>query len=317
MNKEYFLQMNEEELKKFFASEQEESSQIEFKRGDSDLYNIYKEICAFANTDGGILIYGAPNEKTDNSKVPKRKYCIGELILSNSNKSEDALLSAISSNISPSPPSIEIKRINFNRGAAFILYVPKSNIKPHQFNGAYYIRVNTMSTPAAHGLVESMFRQRQDIELELDLRFFKRFLLGANNEFYTLKISISNKSKYPARNVEVYFVLTGKISEAEGNSVEDYLKYKLGKKYGRDKAMILSKSWEIKKGVVNGLWDTRNIKNLQFHSNSDHFYFEIHYWAQDVPATYKAYKISKDNSIVEVDLENDTPEKAEYYSWIN
>ncbi len=60
-NKEVY-KVTLEELITFFQSEQEESALLEFKSGESSLEDIYKEVTAFVNTEGGILIIGAPKE---------------------------------------------------------------------------------------------------------------------------------------------------------------------------------------------------------------------------------------------------------------
>jgi hypothetical protein len=49
-----------QDLEEFFTSEQEETSILEFKSGEVQLEDVYKEIAAFLNTERGLLIVGAP-----------------------------------------------------------------------------------------------------------------------------------------------------------------------------------------------------------------------------------------------------------------
>lgn len=50
------------DLQSFFELGQEETEIIEFKTGDVSLEKIYSEVSAFLNTQGGLLIIGAPKE---------------------------------------------------------------------------------------------------------------------------------------------------------------------------------------------------------------------------------------------------------------
>ena len=71
--------LNISDLVTFFETEQEETSVLEFKSGDVEIIDLYKEITAFLNTEGGLLIIGAPREikKTIGKTVVKT--CIGEV----------------------------------------------------------------------------------------------------------------------------------------------------------------------------------------------------------------------------------------------
>jgi predicted HTH transcriptional regulator len=50
------------DLKEFFSEPKDETATLEFKSGDVDVIKLYKEIAAFLNTEGGLLIVGAPRE---------------------------------------------------------------------------------------------------------------------------------------------------------------------------------------------------------------------------------------------------------------
>jgi hypothetical protein len=43
-------------LKEFFSPPQEETSVLEFKSGGVEIIDIYKEVAAFLNTEGGLLV---------------------------------------------------------------------------------------------------------------------------------------------------------------------------------------------------------------------------------------------------------------------
>jgi len=71
-NKEIY-DLEIDDLKAFFSTEQEETSLIEFKSGAVEVDTIYKEVAAFLNTEGGILVIGAPEEKPILLDGKKRK----------------------------------------------------------------------------------------------------------------------------------------------------------------------------------------------------------------------------------------------------
>jgi predicted HTH transcriptional regulator len=131
-------------LTNFFVTQQEESSKIEFKSGEVEIESLYKEVCAFLNTDGGVLVLGAPKEKTlQLNKHTKKRICQGDLTPTNF-RSSSWLHQKISSNISPSPFGTVIQEILTEAGNYFIFEIPKSINPPHQSlsDGTYYIRID-------------------------------------------------------------------------------------------------------------------------------------------------------------------------------
>lgn len=54
------------DIEDYFASPQEETSIVEFKSGGVEIIDLYKEVTAFLNTEGGLIIVGTPKEKKTN-----------------------------------------------------------------------------------------------------------------------------------------------------------------------------------------------------------------------------------------------------------
>ncbi len=146
-----------DDLKEFFTEEKEETSFLEFKTGELEIEKIYRGVCAFLNTDGGILIIGAPRER----EVDKKRTCIGELIPTKKIKSEASLGHLIAANISPTPGRLNIKHFKYKDGFVFIIEVFKSAHPPHQVSneGKYYIRLDKEARPAPHGIIEALFKK--------------------------------------------------------------------------------------------------------------------------------------------------------------
>jgi hypothetical protein len=158
------------DLESFFKLPQEESSIMEFKSGKVEVDELYREICAFLNTEGGILIVGAPQEKKIKIGTKERKICVGDLTDSIITEL-DSLVRSISSNISPMPDNIKVKQLEHANGKSFIIEVPQSLTPPHQVNkeGKYYIRFERDSRPAPHGIVEALFYKRQKPNLDVGI----------------------------------------------------------------------------------------------------------------------------------------------------
>lgn len=190
MNKNSFLNKVVEDITVFdvieyFSEEQYETSTIEFKSGRVEYEKIYCEVSAFLNTNGGIIVIGAPEKQIINGKEVYK----GDLTPSKIIKSGFILSQKLSSNIVPAAYSINIKELDYKDGKVFILDIPQSHYPPHQnsMDGKYYIRIETETTKAPHGLIQALFfkRQSSNIESELSLYtsddFKKHILLTITN----------------------------------------------------------------------------------------------------------------------------------------
>lgn len=204
-----------EDLIHFFEEEQEESAVIEFKTGEIDILKIYREITAFLNSEGGILIIGSPREQSKNINNSITKFCKGELIPSHF-KGKDWLIQKISANIFPTPANIKIHEMSILTGRCFILDIPPSFTPPHQCeDGKYYIRLEREAKAASHGIVESLFFKRQKSSLKIELSIFSKI---DNEDIRIISASLKNESLFNAQNVVYRIELWGSfIIEEEFN----------------------------------------------------------------------------------------------------
>jgi len=189
--------LNIEDLKYYFSIRQEENSTLEFKSGEVEIDDLYKEVTAFLNTEGGMIIIGSPRESKDKNGKRTVCYCQGELTFSKF-ISKDWLNQKLFSNITPSPTDIYIKEFTTEQGNAFIIDVPQSMYPPHQSNcdGRYYIRIDNEAKPAPHGLVQALFDKRKKPKLRVQI---KKNVLDELNDKITF--SIHNDSEIPADKV--------------------------------------------------------------------------------------------------------------------
>lgn len=191
-----------EDIVEFFKFERQETAVLEFKSGRAEVEKITQEVCAFLNTDGGVIIYGSPEEiKTDSGYK-----CIGDLTPTTKVRSKVSLGSSIASNISPFPNGINIHQIEVEGGFIFIIEVPKSIYSPHQVSnqGKYFIRMDTEARPAPHGFVEAMFFKRQKPNLDLNIK-----VDYSKGTYIDIEFSLSNDNEYTAQNIGFIFDIYG------------------------------------------------------------------------------------------------------------
>jgi hypothetical protein len=167
-SKAYFgKKLNEllfQDIVNYFVVEKEESDKIEYKsfseqhgNFSNKLDGVIRGICAFLNSEGGILIWGAP----EGVKLEHRKEKIFQGVLSPVNEliEKDSLISKISDSITPLPIGISVQVLNNDNKYVYIFEIQKSEYKPHQFKNTYYARLDGQTKPAPHYLIEALFKQ--------------------------------------------------------------------------------------------------------------------------------------------------------------
>lgn len=119
---------------------------------------IAKDVSAFANSDGGLLIYGVEEDKA--SHLPVR---IDAGVESKWNR--EWLEQVITSNVNPRIDGVEIRQFILANGNSVICaQVPKSFRGPHQASdNKYYKRFNFSSFPMEHYEVEDTRSRRQEL----------------------------------------------------------------------------------------------------------------------------------------------------------
>lgn len=147
----------------FFETEREENNNIEFKsyienqkegiKGNER--GVLKAICGFLNSDGGLLIWGAP--KGEYSSEKSEKIFKGELSLVKVKYEKDQFINKVSDNITPLPRNIKFHSIENNGKYLYLIEIGKSEYAPHQFKNQYYMRMDGQTKPAPHHYVEALF----------------------------------------------------------------------------------------------------------------------------------------------------------------
>lgn len=151
-----------EYIQEFFATVKDESLYLEFKSfSQQGPYGpkedaIKKAVCAMLNSEGGVVIWGAPTETRD---ANGNTAAVGALTPFASNLDRDRLINILSSSIIPLPVAIRVQKLqNENEESVFVIEVEKSPEKPHQFDNRYYIRLDGQTRIAPHYLISALMR---------------------------------------------------------------------------------------------------------------------------------------------------------------
>ncbi len=184
------------DIENFFVEEKDESNSMEFKSYSADYGNLNKNIegvirgiCAFLNSEGGILIWGAP----EGTKVEGRqeKIFVGALSPVPELKEKDWLINKVSDSITPLPVDINVQTLEKDGAYVYVFEIQKSKYSPHQFKNIYYARLDGQTKPAPHYFIEALFRKVSFPRLEGFIKLDKISNDG-NNYFLDITIFIFN-----------------------------------------------------------------------------------------------------------------------------
>lgn len=175
------LEINEyNDLIKLIENQVEESIHLDYKSAEAlsksqgKKTEIAKDVSSFANSDGGIIIYGISEyNETINSHLPEKIDPIKRTEFS-----KEWLEQVINSNISPKINDVTIKSINVENSGDEVVYVViiGKSTTAHQSNDyRYYKRHNFMSTAMYDYEVRDIMNRNKfpKIELIFDIEQYK------------------------------------------------------------------------------------------------------------------------------------------------
>ncbi len=189
------MTMRRSELKELI--EEGENFHCEFKRKFSTPEKIAKEMIAFANTRGGVMLFGVDDNK--------------EIVGVDSEKSETELIKDAAINYCEPPLELNIEYMDMHGKEVVIVEIPESKNKPHRLQdylkefdinkAVVAIRVKDKSVQASKEMVRILKAQTNNLEL-------KNYSIGPNekvvfdylgkNETITVKI-LSNLTNISER----------------------------------------------------------------------------------------------------------------------
>jgi len=220
------------DISDYFITEQEESDKIEFKAYHAQYGNfnknfegVTKGICAFLNSNGGILIWGAPLAKKQNDRIVFQ----GELSLVMELIEKDSLISKISDSITPLPVNVNVKTIEHNNLYLYIFEIQQSNYSPHQFKNTYWARLDGQTKPAPHYLVEALFRKISFPQIEGYIAFDKFGNYDNTRVYLDITVYILNFSELQNEyDVEFTLICNEAIFEGSFTDTNSWKYYSLG-----------------------------------------------------------------------------------------
>lgn len=265
-----------DDLKEYFSTPQEESSVIEFKSGEVEIDSIFKEITAFLNTEGGLLIIGAPRETKITIGKNGIKICKGDLTYSNF-KNKDWLYQKIASNIVPAPTDLKIEEYLTEDGNVFLIDIPQSLNPPHQCSsdGKYYLRLERDAKPAPHGIVQALFNKRRVPSLTAEINIEQ---IDQNSD--KILVCIKNESHIPADKVS-FIIDIYNVNKVESANMFELIRDPLGNKFS-----MADHAKQVLVQVIN-LPIRFNIQ----HFSKDYLIF-IAFWCRDSDFDFKYFTYS-------------------------
>lgn len=201
-SKQYFGKNLEDleylDVANYFVEEKEESDKIEFKAFHSSFGNFNKNLegviraaCAFLNSNGGILIWGAPL----GVKVEEKVIFKGELALVNKLIEKDSIISKISDSITPLPVNINVQIIEQDSSYLYIFEIQISSYSPHQFKNTYWARLDGQTKPAPHYLIDALFKKVTYPNIEGYINLDKYGNYGDDKVYLDISIFMINFSE--------------------------------------------------------------------------------------------------------------------------
>lgn len=187
------------DIETYFNTNKEENLHLEFKsyvpNGDYSKKEeaIKKAVCGLLNSEGGIVIWGAPIEtKEANGNTS----AIGALTPFSSPLDKDRLVNIFSSSINPLPLGIKVQVLkNANNESIFIIEVEKSIERPHQYDNRYYIRLDGQTRIAPHYLISALMKSTDFPVIRGHLRL-KTITTNGNNILLHFRKLLFNTSIY-------------------------------------------------------------------------------------------------------------------------
>lgn len=199
----------------------EESIHLDFKASGALSSDKKKEICkdvsSFANSDGGVIIYGILEK---DHKADSTSFIDGDLV------TKEWLEQVINDGIQRRIDNIRIYAIRFDgdvKKTIYIVDIPVSPLAPHMVkDNKYYKRFNFISVAMEEYEVRQTFERKENSKLEIGLVSFE--VVNSKTWFKDrgFKLEFSFHIKNVGHTATDYYKFSCLIKEAEGCELSFY-----------------------------------------------------------------------------------------------
>lgn len=160
-----------------------------------------KEASAFANSAGGVIVFGVDCRLVDKVDQAQKLTPISSL-----SRSETSVRDAAADLLQPRHDGIRVAAIKTSAdpGSGFILVdVPRSERRPHRSEATdqkqYFKRSGSSSFPMEHYDIEDAFRRTSSPVVEVEVTFEPSTQIGLDEFHYIMKIGIKNTGEVTAK----------------------------------------------------------------------------------------------------------------------
>src|SRR2546425_9963710 len=207
-------------LEEFVKQGIEENLNLDYKdiRASDNPDKLAQTVCAFANSEGGLLVLGVVEQRDTDEKGNVVKVRPGKVTWAPKSVTKEAVESRLIVRIHRWIQGLRIYPVrNQKDEAIFLIDVPQSPSPPHQASDQrYYLRYNFQNLPMDHHQVEALFYRRMRPNLYPSLE-----VLATRNEGreVDVRIGLSNIGGALAKQPLFFCTATpcNEVVEKEGN----------------------------------------------------------------------------------------------------
>jgi hypothetical protein len=184
-------EVSKEDLESLVNNKVSESKMLDYKEAykvsnDKDRKEFLADICSFANSGGGHIIYGVSEELDDGKNTGLPSEIVG-LDSFNSDTEIRRLDESIRNGIEPLIQGVKFHTVeNFPKGPVFIIEIPASLSKPHMvtFKGSsrFYGRSSASKYQMEVSEIRESFLQAEALEEKINSFRLDRLISIKNNE---------------------------------------------------------------------------------------------------------------------------------------
>ncbi|WP_422350820.1 helix-turn-helix domain-containing protein [Flagellimonas sp.] len=223
-----------EKIVQYIDNQIEESNSLDYKaagalaNNDKKKNEISKDVSAFANSNGGVIIYGVKEfDDSDKNHLPERIDPVER-----SRISKEWLEQVIATRIQPKIEGTEICPVTVSETENTVIYVvniPKSSTAHQASDNKYYKRYNFQSEPMQDYEIRDVMNRASypkiELEFEIETRhlesnpapdWFGTTVIPQSNTTSVLKIYAKNNGNIYANYVNYYVFINRHFLKSEG-----------------------------------------------------------------------------------------------------